>query len=186
MSLINILEFNTPVGYKTIELHHASIESFEKPCDLLIISASKESNYAPSRKSVIGALKHKLNIDVSKLAKQPELDFRKQMRVWLSKKLSTKKIKRIICLEGLRPKNSRGKRFENVEEAVKNLFSFLAILDFHEIKISRILMPVLGTGRQRIHSKLVVPVLMEYARKALETNLNLKTIYIVERSAKKN
>ena len=46
-------------------------------------------------------------------------------------------------------------------------------------------MPVLGTGLQRIQSKVVVPVLIEYARKALETNLNLKTIYIVERSAKK-
>lgn len=127
MSLINIVEFNTPVGYKTIELHHASIENFEKPGDLLIISASKESNYAPSRKSVIGALKHKLNIDVSKLARQPELDFRKQMRVWLSKELPINKFKRILCLEGLRPKNSRGKRYENVEAGIKNLFSFLAI-----------------------------------------------------------
>jgi len=84
VSLINIVEFNTPVGYKTIELHHTSIEKFKKQCDLLIISANSRSNYNPTPKSVIGALKRKLKINVFKLAKHPELDFRKQMDVWLS------------------------------------------------------------------------------------------------------
>lgn len=185
MSLIQIVEFNTPVGYKTVELHHTSIEKFEKPCDLLILSAYTQSNYAPSPQSVIGALKHKLNIDVSELANQPELDFRKQMSIWLSKQLLTNKFNRIVCLEGMKPKNSKGKRFNNVEISIINLFSFLSILDFHKIKISSIIMPVLGTGVQGIDFKLVVPVLMEYARKAMETNLNLRTIYLVERSSKK-
>lgn len=185
MSLINVIEFSTPAGYKTVELHHNTIESFEKPCDLLIISAYDKSNYYPSLKSVIGAIKHKLNIDVSKLAAQPELDFRKQMSVWLSKQLPSTNFNRIACLEGMKPANSKGKRFDNVESGIINLFSFLSILKFHNIKISNIIMPVLGTGVQGINSKLVVPILLQYARLALETNLNLKTIYIVEQSLEK-
>jgi hypothetical protein len=180
MGLINVIEFHTPIGYKSVELHQADITTFTKACDLLVISAF-QGDYTPTENSLIGALKSELNIDVSLLANSKALDLSVPMHVWLSQELHTTKFRRIACIEGMLAFDSQ----EGVRQSFLNLFSFVSMLTFHDIAVGSICLPLLGSGDQQISKDEIVPLMMYYCRKALETTPHLSTIYIVERSQDK-
>lgn len=180
MSLINAIEFETAVGTKSVELHNADITQWEKNYDVLVVSAFSKS-YVPTAESLIGHLKESLKINLREQSENPELDFRKSMGIWLSKPIDNQNFKRIICVEsGLLFDTER-----SIERIFVNLFSFISILEYQGIEIRTIVMPLLGTGNQYLGEEDVIPFMMRYCKKALETNLKLKTIYIVEKSESK-
>jgi hypothetical protein len=180
MSLVNIVEFSTAVGYKSIELHHADITKFEKQVDLLVISAFKK-NYDPTNGTIIQFLQSNLDINVAELSQKSELDFRHQMNIWLSERLKTVFFDRILCIEGMLAFDIE----KSLNDSFRNLFSFISLLEYHNIKIKSIVMPLLGSGDQAIKSEDIIPIMMYYFKKALETNLNLSKIYVVEINSEK-
>lgn len=180
MGLINVVEFRTAIGYKSVELHHADITRFNKAYDLLVISAFKD-DYTPTEHSLIGALKSELNIDISLLAESKALDLKVPINVWLSHELQNTKFKRIACIEGMLSFDNE----DSVKQSFLSLFSFISTLTFYEIAVSSICMPLLGSGDQQISKGELVQLMMYYCRKALETTPSLNKIYIVERSQEK-
>lgn len=175
MSIINIVEFNTAVGYKSIELHHDDITKFEKKVDVLVISAFKEA-YNPTNGTIIQVLLNNLNLNVFRLSQRSEIDFRKQMNIWISESLKIENFDRIICVEGMLAFDIE----KSVNDSFRNLFSFISLLEYHDIKVKSIMMPLLGSGNQALQSEDVIPIMMYYFKKALETNISLSKIYVVE------
>ncbi|MCC5945466.1 MAG: DUF4145 domain-containing protein [Bernardetiaceae bacterium] len=179
-TLVTLVEFSTAAGYKTVELHNADISSFHKPVDLVVTSA-KWGRYLRTKNSLIGALNDNLNISVSDLALDKLIDLRKSMGTWVSQKVQSTSFSYLLCVESL----NKQEKFFNREEVFINLFSTIALLEYHNISVKSVIMPVIGSGYVGIDTRDIIPRMMVYARKALNNNIALQKIYIVEQDESK-
>lgn len=180
MSLVNVVEFATPSGNKSVELHHLDLIDLEQSVDALIISAFP-NDYRPTSHSLIGALAAGLDVSVADLAEQPLLDYRGELGCWVSKKLVGLPFSYIVCTEGF--SNVFSEKAAN--EGFKNLFAFLAMLPYHNLELTSIALPVLGTGDQGLPADVIIQAAMYYVRKGLSSMANLQNVYFFERDREK-
>lgn len=172
MPPINFIEIKTKSGYSEFELHAGDITNLGFEVDLIAISAYKGS-YVPNFGSVIESF-DKQGIDVESLAEKPLLDLRDSFGTWVSEPFKNQNFKNLICLE------IRGTGF-TFEEAIRNLFSVLSVLEIRGYKNKSIALPLLGTGSQRINPKDIVPILVNQALDFLMHARYLKKVIFVVR-----
>ena len=180
MALVNLFDIETPSGYKVVELHKGDFSEMDMEVDALVVSAFK-SDYSPTPGTLLGSLFENYGVHLKSLAQDPEIDLRIPLNVWISKPIKDKKFKRIICIEIIDIISDEG----DIEKAVKNLFSLVALAYSQDIKIETIAMPFIGTGNQEIEPALILPKLMELSKSSLENLTCLKKIIFFERGEQK-
>lgn len=172
-------DFETAFGFKSIELHCANLIDFDKPFDVLVVSAYKH-HYAPVQSTLIGALHTSCNIDVEKLAQDPAIDLRYSQNVWLSRAIGyLNKTFRIACVEVDYHKNSYDSMAE-IDHLLNNLFSLLAFASYQGIKIESTAMPLLGTNKLRLPESAMIECILKEGRHALENIADFTNLHIVE------
>jgi hypothetical protein len=174
MILINLFEIETSSGYKSVELRCGDITKIEEKVDALVVSAFK-GGYNPIPNTLLGSLKSNCNIDLNNLLSESELDLRNPLNVWLSKELN-QNFKRIICVEIVGTSGDE----KEIEQAVKNLFSLIALAYSQDYIIETVMLPFIGTGNQEIPPDKILPKLMELCKNTLENLACLKKIIFVE------
>lgn len=180
MGLVNLFEIETPSGYKVVELHSGDLTKIEIEVDAIVVSAFK-SGYSPTPGTLLGSLFENCGIHLKILAQDPEIDLRTPLNVWISEPIENQKFSRVICIEILDVYSYE----EDIENAIKNLFSLIALAYSQDIKIESIALPFIGTGNQGIDPQLILPKLMELSKKSLENLTCLKKIIFYEIDEKK-
>lgn len=180
MALVNLFEIETPSGYKAVELHSGDITKIEESIDSIVVSAYK-GGYNPTQGTLPGSLLENCNVNLKLLAGEPAIDLRNPLNVWISKLIVDQKFKRIICIEIV----DLISKEKEIEKAIKNLFSLIALADSQDIKIESIALPFIGTGNQGIDPTLILPMLMELSKRSLENLNSLKKIIFYELDEKK-
>ena len=160
------IPIKTTYGTKKISVINGNLtQSYEK-YDIVVCSAYK-NGYAPTPKTLIGSLLSDKNISVLMLAKNCELDFKKQ-GAWLSREINCN-FHRIACIE-LTDYAHR----ENIElVTLKSVFSTLSYLieqaAIKGISVKRIALPILGSGHQKLDTGFILSPLMTYCLKMLHS-----------------
>lgn len=180
MALVNLFEIETPSGYKAVELHSGDLTKIDEKIDAIVVSAFK-NGYSPTPGTLLGSLLENCNLNLKNLAQDPELDLRSALNVWISKRIDNQNFVRIICIEIIDLISEE----KEIEKAVKNLFSLIALADSQDLKIESIALPFIGTGNQGIDPGLILPRLMELSKRSLENLACLKKIIFYEKDEKK-
>jgi hypothetical protein len=155
MERLNLVEIETPWGYRAFELYQGDITRLGHKVDVLAVSAFA-GDYVPTRTSVIGALRNNCGISLQQLSLTPEFDMRQSLGCWVARPERNEWCERIVCLEMLG-------RHSSIGEALENLFAMLAVLEAKGLPVSSLALPVLGTGDQAIKPDLVIRELLRCA-----------------------
>jgi hypothetical protein len=170
---MNVLEIRSDRGYRHFKLYCGDITSVDFPVDLLCVSAFKGS-YIPTPRSVIGALKRNRDIDVQALALNPELDLRSGDSSFITAPTRDPQIGRVLCLE------MRGTDHESLSDNLDALLSTLYKAELKGMRIQNIMLPLLGTGDQRIDPEIVMELLIRKAEYLLMTSRNIQEVLLVD------
>ena len=160
------IPIKTTYGTKKISVVNGNLTRSNEEYDIVVCSSYK-NGYAPTPKTLIGGLLSDKNISVLMLAKDCELDFKKQ-GAWLSKEINCN-FHRIACIE-LTDYAHR----ENIElVTLKSVFSTLSYLieqaAIKGISVKRIALPILGSGHQKLDTGFILSPLMTYCLKMLHS-----------------
>jgi len=158
--------------------------------DALVVSAFPNS-YTPNAGTLFESL-YRRGLDMRQVARHKEEDERNRLGCWLSTPLPATiarkfHFKRIICFEPRYPTfiKRSGINEEKIEEAVGFVFRCLnnfVIPDANnnrQFDISRVAMPLLATGNQRVPVEELFPRLLEAAAFWLEQGLPVDQLKIV-------
>ena len=173
---------HTSYGEKKIAVHVMDIRSLDFELDVMTVSAFYNDYHATPR-TVIKALDD-CGISVYGLSKNPEIDLRKNVHVWLSEEVShaALQIKRIGCIEltPYRPEHDAWRdREAQILSTIQAYFHMLEIASLSGIKIETLGLPLLGTHNQGVSLDLIlIPVLNECVH-FLENNVQIKEIHII-------
>lgn len=173
----------TPDGEKTISVHANDIIELDVDVDIMTVSAFYR-NYHNTRGTLFEAL-YMQNIDVPLMANYPEIDLREQCNIWLSKETSSSAklpIKRIGCIEMSSSPLDGGdwrKWEDTMLISIKAYFRMLEIASIMGIGIERIILPPLGSGKQRIPVDFIMPPVINECIRFLKNNNAAKEIMIV-------
>ena len=172
--LINSYEIETTYGRKSIEIHEGDLTDFCKPFDILVLSAVSY-HYLPTEGTLVKALIDK-NIDIYKLSKDPYIDLRKKLHIWISNELDSVelKFKRFVCVE-FDKRGDPNKSFEAI-------LPFLSLIEKLNIPIKSIAMPLLGTGYLNLSIESNLELQLKQCEKCLENIPSLSKIYLVEKN----
>ena len=177
MILLNEVAFETPKGFRTIELHEGDLTQLGRPVDVLVLSAYAGS-YAPVPRSLIRSLLDVFSLDVMQLVNEARLDFRSSLGVWISNTLEdvrpTLPYTRIIGVE------MRGSA-AGLGEALDNVFAAIGLLEAKGISVRTMALPLLGTGSQRLEPAEVLAFLLPAVRRAMDRLDTIERVYFVER-----
>ena len=175
--LLTAVGYDSPHGYKRVEVRHGDITKMTVEHDLLVISAFSEG-YQPTPGSLMGALLKNLGLSVKELSENMFLDLRKPLSTWISQPLEKFSFKRILCVEMV------GTDF-SMEEVFENLFASVGLLHSKQIETQSILMPLLGGGEQGISRAGIIRTLLPRCQEALSTSQKLQRITFAERDPEK-
>lgn len=175
--LLTAVGFDTPHGYKRVEVRHGDVTKLSIEHDILVLSAFKEG-YQPTPGSLMGALLENLGLSVKELAEDMFLDLRKPLSTWISNPLKNFRFKRILCVEMV------GTEF-SMEEVFENLFATIGLLHSKQIDAQSLVMPLLGGGEQGIPRAEIIQTLLPLCQEALSTSPNLQRITFAERDLEK-
>ncbi|GAB1601404.1 hypothetical protein Ahia01_000418700 [Argonauta hians] len=168
---VDTLTVSTIHGPCLVELLLGDITSLkiQDKVDLLIVSAFS-NNYSTASKTLIQALNRKLNVSVSKLAHDKELDLRRYYSCWLSKPLPTNiAFSRLACFE--RHVGS------TIYDQIGDMFrGFMPIFNSHD---TTVITPLLGTGNQGFGLIPVLNTMVTSACNWMKIGLPLKHLKIV-------
>lgn len=167
---LNFVQIETKTGIKEFELIHGDITALPFKVDLLCISAFR-NDYVPTRSSVVGHLYRK-GINLEQLSRQPYLDFKDSLGVWVASSIANDIFNQLVCVEII----GRNRSFQHV---IKNLFSVISALEIQGQKNTTLALPLLGSGNQGIGTGLVMPALIETSLDFLKYSRHLKKIYFV-------
>lgn len=182
MDLLDSISIRGDIA-KTIELYQGDLTSLapEEAVDLLIISAFPD-DYSPTPGSLIGALDKK-GLSVESLAKDKDLDLRRNFSCWLSKQFTPTdpglRFGRILCFE------PRRKERGEPPELVGDIFRSLAPILGDKEEISTVAMPLVAAGDQGYPVSTMLVPLLDAAIHWMETGLPLKVLKIVTYSDEK-
>ena len=167
-------------GRKVIQVWCKDITGFSEPVDLLTCSAYYGS-YQPLPNTVIRALQERKNIHLDALAKAPEMDFRDTLHCWLSQEISGSDIGRIGCVEFPGTQTT----VEDMLNVVRAYFHMLDIAADMHIPLKTVVMPLIGTGRQKINRELILVPLVNEVLNMLQRNDTIEKFVFVERTYEK-
>jgi len=178
-------DFETIHGLKSIELWCADLTNFHHSIDVLVVSAYQNS-YLPVKHSLIGALLENKKIDVSELAKSPEIDLRQSQHVWLSRELDvdTYHIRRIACIE-MKKFGDKSINISNIKKSMIALFGMFAAAQYANIKLETVAMPLLGSGIQHISPEDVIRVLLQEGKRGLMNIQNISKLLLIDTDTEK-
>ena len=166
----NFVQIETKTGIKEFELIQADITKLPFSVDLLCISAFK-NDYSPTESSIIGQL-FKNGVNIDSLAKDPFLDFRESLGIWVSKEIHYQSFKQVLCIEII------GSNYSFID-AVRNLFAVISTLEIQGQKNVSIALPLIGAGDQSLDEKLVISTLLEVTLEFLKYSRYLNKVYFV-------
>lgn len=172
MNLLNLIEVETPWGYRTYELHHGDITQLDLKVDVLAISAFK-GNYAPDPATVIGALHRKSGVSVEALSAQREYDFVDALGCWVAKAPAGANFERLLCAEFV------GGKFD-LGEVIENVFVVLSMLGLKGVRTQTLALPALGAGNQQQSLSVVIKALLDSSQKHMNHSPHLKRVLFVE------
>lgn len=173
---LNFVHIDTLSGTKEFELLQGDIANLPFRVDLLCISAFK-NDYVPTKTSIIGQL-HARGINIGALARNPYLDLKESLGVWISPPIKNTNFKQIVCIEIL----GNTKSFDDI---IKNLFASLSILEIQKNQNATIAIPLLGSGDQGIDDNLVIDSLLNASIDFLNYSRYLTKILFVVRNEEK-
>ncbi len=185
------VDIPTDHGEKTIAVFNTYITAFDQPVDILTTSAYYRS-YNPSPGTMFDSL-NRINISVMHLSREPEIDLRAMCNIWLSKALAEPcgHIRRIGCIE-MRHHFSEYTSFMSttVDEQgmLKSLRAYFQMLDIaatYGVKMDTVAVPVLGSGRQRISTELVMIPLINECVQFLKRNTAVKRMFFIDKDPQK-
>lgn len=171
MELINILEINSPFGYRQFKLLKGDISKSNIPVDILCVSAFK-GGYTPTPGTVLGSLYKNKNISLLDLAKDPEIDLRNSENTFVTKQINDNIINRILCIEMVGTKKS-------IDAILDSLLITIYHSELKGIKVRNIMMPLIGTGQQGIDIVDLLGSLLKKAEFLLKTSINIQEIFLV-------
>ncbi|MCA1758844.1 MAG: hypothetical protein LC658_03660, partial [Bacteroidales bacterium] len=176
MKLLSQITVQRQQNHATIQLLHGDLTAIPKEhsADILVVSAYP-GNYEPYKDTLMAALFNK-GIVVAEMAKNKEIDLRKQLGCWLSKPLSQEQqkqfhFKQILCFEP-------GTKVQEDKTVVGNIFRCINVFAF-EKQNNVIAMPVVASGNQKVSLDKILPAIVEAAIFWLENGLPLKSIKLV-------
>lgn len=168
---------------KTISVHACDIRDIDLPVDVMTVS-SFYRDYHAARGTLFEALLSR-NIDVSAMARSPEIDLREQCNIWLSREVSGSAgipVKRVGCIEMSSYSIDRSS-WRNQEAimlaSIQAYFRMLDIASIMGISVSRIVLPILGAGNQRISADLIMTPMLNECIRFLKSNSSVRHIMIV-------
>jgi hypothetical protein len=176
MSLLNVISVPTSNGIKTIEIHNDDITKLNWNFDILVMSAY-HNKYNPAPNTVIKALEDNYGIVLGNFAQKPFIDLRESLNCWISELIEGKNFKHILCVEGIKTAiESKG----SSEIPLSDLFGFISLLQYKNVQVQSIAMPIIGSGFQGNSIEVILPILINKAISSLSNNPFLNTIYFVE------
>ena len=145
--------------------------------DVLVVSAFP-NDYAPSRRSLIGALDRK-GVSVHELALDKAADLPGALSCWMSHEIESVdpgiQFKRILCFEPL----VRGRPPEVVGDIFRSLIPFLG----DDPPIHSVAMPLVATGDQNVPVARMIDPLLDAAVHWMAIGLPLTELKIVAHSS---
>ncbi len=176
MKLLSQINIHREQNDAAIQLLQGDLTAIprEHAADILVVSAYPNS-YEPVPKTLMAALFNK-GIVVGEMAKNKEIDLRKQLGCWLSKPVNIEQqeqfnFKQILCFEP-------GAMVHEDKTVVGNIFRCINAFAF-EMGNNVIAMPVVASGNQKVSLDKILPAIVEAAIFWLENGLPLKTIKLV-------
>ena len=175
--LLTAVGFDSPHGYKRVEVRCGDLTKMSLKYDLLVISTFPR-DYQPTPTSLVGALENNLDFSLLEHSENPYLDFRDSLSIWVTQPVESLYFERVLCTE-LQDENFQ------LSEVFENLFAGIALLEAKGISIKSVVMPMLGTGDAKIPLDKVANTLLPACKKALLSSPSLSSVTFVERSDKK-
>ncbi len=175
MVRINGFDVPTKSGYRSFEVWCGDITSIEPGYDVLFVSAFP-GDYTPTPTSLIGALHHKLSVSVEALSKSPMLKVSGALRYWIARAPEAAPFRFLVCVE-------RGDAGHSA--TLRAAFQAVSLLEMEtsregEPGIEHVVLPLLGSGDQRLEPRSVIEPLQEGAQRLLETSPTVDRIQFVE------
>ena len=175
--LLTAVGFDSPHGYKRVELRFGDLTKLSLKYDLLVVSTFPR-DYQPTPTSLVGALDNYLDFSLLEHSKAPYLDFRDSLSIWFTHQVENLFFGRVLCTE-LQDENFQ------LSEIFENLFAGIALLEAKGIPIKSVVLPVLGTGDADIPLNKIAQTLLPACKKALLSSPSLSSITFVARTEKK-
>lgn len=179
----------------TIELLRGDLSAIppEHAVDALVVSAFPNS-YTPNPGTLFDHLLRR-GLDMREVAQQKQEDQRERLGCWISRPLPAELARRfnfgrIVCFEPRYPAFVMSTGFDNssIEDTVRYVFRCLNNFVIpeangtHEVRwfnITRVAMPLLATGNQRVPLEALFPKLLDAAVFWLEEGLPIECLKIV-------
>jgi O-acetyl-ADP-ribose deacetylase (regulator of RNase III) len=168
----NVIGFDTPFGYRTVELLRGDITTLPERVDILVVSAFSR-DYDPLPGTVIDALDRRLGIRLDDLARTPAIDLRDALSVWLSRELPDGPVARVLCAE-----LSGG--HHGTDEILENVFAALLLAEAKRVEAGSVAMPLLGGGHQQLPPREVAELLVARAYSFLQRSHSCGRVQFVE------
>jgi TIR domain len=181
-----------PSGIATIQLLEGDLAQIpaKHAVDALVVSAFPNS-YVPSRGTLFASLARR-GLKMEQVARNKQEDERGRLGCWLSRPLSPRlsqqfHFKRIICFEPRYPEFLRTSGIDEDDIGQTVGFVFRCLNNFvipdrrgrRQFAITKLAMPLLATGNQRVPVETIVPRLLEAAVFWLEEGLPVEQLKIV-------
>lgn len=168
---------------KQLEVTSGDILNLSEQYDFLVCSAFK-GHYAPFSKTLIGDLYERLHISVETEAMHPEIDCREQNNYWVSKPINST-INRIGCIELLDTVDSNNTEAKTLCKSFSTLYDMLQQMNKLGMAPSKVILPILGSGNQKIELCYIIPPLITQCKKALQDIDGLQKITFCDCNEKK-
>jgi len=151
----------------------------------VVVCSAFQGSYAPSRRTLIGALWHNKGIRVGDLVQTPEIDLR-DMGCWISKELDGD-FKRIACVElfGRRVLGENGEEDYLMQTGFSTLAFLIGQCAMRGIPVSSIAMPILASGDQDIPFEYVVAPLIKHCVGMLKETDGVQSLTFCEMNEEK-
>lgn len=173
MKPLNLIDIETPWGYRTFELHQGDITQLDFKVDVLAISAFR-GDYEPVSGTVIDALLKNCQVDLKALSGHREFDLVDVFGCWIAKAVPDTKFERILCAEMV------GGKFE-IREVIENVFAVLSMLEMKNVKPQTLALPILGAGQQQQSATVVIRELLDCSLRYMHHSPNIRKIIFVAR-----
>ena len=183
MYLRTEIPITSPYGVRKIRICQGDIMDYRETVNLLTLSAF-EGSYRPNPGTLIGALNDARYISTAALAADPKLDLRSFCGCWISKKLpetpANPNIRRIGCIE-TNPRYDTHLS-ETWLSRIQSYYRILDMLPLNNVSVRHIVMPLLGTGNQKIDPKMIVVPLITETLHYLKRSPYTEDITFIERN----
>lgn len=168
----NIIGLETRRGYRTVELYEGDLTSLGCQVDVLVVSAFA-GGYDATPGTLQGHLRARLGLNLEKLLRKSSLDLRSSLGIWISQPISSCEFSRILCVELV------GGELD-IEEALRNVFVTLLLLEAKGVGVATVALPILGAGLQGLDVEYVVRTLLAAARDYFQRSNHIERVLFVE------